>query len=141
MGYKTKIKCLFVGSLTTFVITLVAGIIFTKKYTEIRALGYNLAHSIDNSIQTLGFFTLALIVLSLILFFLREQVFHSWVKFTKWYLPIALLLILISSDTGGGLFIGFGGGYDREGMIWFTTGLFLVISLLIIIIKSWRLRK
>ena len=139
--YRSKIKHIFIYSFVIFLLAIALGVILTKNYTEIRSIGYDLTHVLDSLIQTLGLFSLVIFVTSIILFFLREQIFHSWLRFAKWYLPIATLLILISSDSGGGLFIGFGGGYDREGMIWFTSGLFLIISLILIAVKSWKLRK
>ena len=91
--------------------------------------------------QTMFFFPAIISFFSLLLLFCKEQIFRSWLRFTKYYLPIALLLILTSSSGGGGMFAGgLGTGFDREGMIWFTAGLFFVISVIMIAIKSWKLR-
>jgi len=132
MNHKKKVKKIFLISLAILIISLISEYIVDY---------YKLYYKFETDIlQALFFFPLFLVILSTVLFFTREQVFRSWLRFAKWYLPIAAILILISSDTGGGLFIGFGGGYDREGMIWFTAGLFLIISLLLIATKSWKLR-
>jgi hypothetical protein len=91
--------------------------------------------------MTLSLFGLAVFVLFLILSLMKEAVFQSWWKFAKWYLGIAAVLIVITPGTGGGgLFIGMGGGYDREGMIWFTAGLFFIISIILIIKKAIQTR-
>lgn len=91
--------------------------------------------------QSLFFFPLVLLVISTILFFLREEVFRAWWKFARIYLPIALVLILISSpDAGGGFAMDVGSGYDREGMVWFTSGLFFVISVILIAYKALKLK-
>ncbi|MEK7520288.1 MAG: hypothetical protein AAB581_03555 [Patescibacteria group bacterium] len=92
-------------------------------------------------LEPLFFFSIAIFTISIILYFLREEIFHSWARFTKWYLPLAAILIVFVADSRGGLFIGFGGGFDREGMVWFTAGLFFIISLILIIYKSLKLRR
>jgi len=137
MKYKIKKRNIFIVAISGFIL----GIFFAN----ISELGICTNSFCDDFIeeavgQTLGIFSITTLVISFALFFTREQVFNSWARFTKWYIPIVAVLILFASD-GGGFFIGFGGGFDREGMIWFTSGLFLTISLLLIAIKSWRLRK
>jgi hypothetical protein len=90
---------------------------------------------------TIGFFAVASIVPIIILSFMNSQVYESWWKFTKKYLIIAAILIVLAPISGGGgLFIGMGGGYDREGMIWFTSGLFFIISMILIPLKFRKYR-
>jgi hypothetical protein len=70
-----------------------------------------------------------------------QKVFMAWWKFARVYIPIALILIAISG--GGGMFGGFGagGGYDREGMIWFTSTLFFLITFIMLPLKFRKYRK
>lgn len=70
-----------------------------------------------------------------------QKVFMAWWKFARIYIPIALILIAISG--GSGMFGGFGagGGYDREGMIWFTSGLFFLITFTMLPLKFRKYRK
>ncbi|MBC8464795.1 MAG: hypothetical protein H8D63_00245 [Parcubacteria group bacterium] len=70
-----------------------------------------------------------------------QKVFMAWWKFARIYIPIALVLIAISG--GGGMFGGFGagGGYDREGMIWFTSGLFFLITFIMLPLKFRKYRE
>jgi len=96
-----------------------------------------------------GFFGWLILIAPLLFFFglmswvknHSEKVFTAWWKFARVYIPIALFLILISGGTGmlGGL--GGGGGFDREGTIWFTTGLFFIISMIIIPLKFRKYKK
>ena len=86
--------------------------------------------------QPLGLFSLFIGFLSLAIFFLREEIFHAWIKFARIYLPIAILLILWAPSSDSSLF-----PLDKEVMSLVTSVLFLFISLLIIGIKSWKLRK
>jgi hypothetical protein len=89
---------------------------------------------------TLGMFSLATFLPMIFLSFMRDEVFTAWWKFARIYIPIALVLIAISDGGGmlGGL--GAGGGYDREGMIWFTSGLFFIISMILIPLKFRKYR-
>ncbi|NTV44776.1 MAG: hypothetical protein HGA67_03735 [Candidatus Yonathbacteria bacterium] len=69
-----------------------------------------------------------------------EKVFTAWWKFARIYLPIAFLLVAISPETGGGLIIGMGGGFDREGTVWFTSGLFFLTTFIMLPLKFWKYR-
>lgn len=96
---------------------------------------------IEVIIQTFAFFPLALVFISLPLLFLHEEIFQSWKKFAKIYLSIsvAIILLFMFSSGGGGNF-GLGGGMDAEGATMFLSALFFIISLVIIITKSLKLR-
>src|SRR3989344_1754802 len=88
----------------------------------------------------IGLYSIALFILSSVSYFLDDQIFNSWSKFAKYYLPIAFLFILstvISPGSGSWA----SSGFDSELATWFTVGLFVVISIFIIVIKSWRLHR
>ncbi|MFA5830248.1 MAG: hypothetical protein WC878_00285 [Candidatus Paceibacterota bacterium] len=79
---------------------------------------------------------------SFILLFLKEESFQLWQNFAVVWIPLSLLLIVISPAQSD-CFFGSGficNGFDREGMIWFTAGIFFIVSLIIIAVKSWKLR-
>lgn len=84
------------------------------------------------------FFSLSVLPLSAILYFLREEVFRSWARFAKWYLIASLVLLVLGSNQHGGYIST--GLNDRESMTWFLSGLFFVVSLILIAYKSFRLR-
>ncbi len=85
--------------------------------------------------QALFLFPIVIIILAGILLLTKEQVFNSWLKFSKIFLPIAIILIAIFPAEAGFL------NPDKETVIWLTSGLFFFFSLLIIAVKSWKLRK
>jgi len=91
-------------------------------------------------IQAPAMFSVVLFFLSLILLFLREEIFKSWKTFAIWWIPLSALFILSAPSSGGGS-IGIGGGIDREIVTWWFAGLFLIISLVLIIYKSIALRR
>ena len=130
MGYKKRILI----SLATLVVVFL--IFFFLCY-----LNEDLCS--QNTHETLALYMLALSFstsLSLsILYFLREEVFHSWLRFMKWYAPIATIAVILSNGSHGGW--GIGNIFAPEFVIMWSAGLFFLISLFLIAIKSWNLRK
>ena len=114
--------------------------ICTKTYTWGNTVGcLNDFH--EGIAQGLVLFAICLIVFSSILVFLKPETFRAWFNFTKFYLLISFAFILLSSwSPGGGGFGGPSSNFDGEAAAWFTSGLFFIISILLIIWKSWRLR-
>lgn len=84
-------------------------------------------------------FSISIFLLSLIFLFTREEIFRFWVKFAKYYLPIAALLIILSPETGGGGF-GLSLGFDAELTTWWTAGVFFIVSIVIIIYRTISIR-
>jgi cytochrome bd-type quinol oxidase subunit 2 len=84
-------------------------------------------------------FSAPVFLLSLILLFLREEIFRSWKHFAYWWLPISAFFIMLAPSTDRGSF-DFGMGFDREAVTWFFAVLFFLISLILIIYKSIKLR-
>ncbi len=74
-----------------------------------------------------------------ILYFLHEEVFRSWFRFAKWYISLATIAVILSNGSHGGW--GIGNIFAPEFVIMWSAGLFFVISLVFIMIKSWKLRK
>ncbi len=86
----------------------------------------------------ISFFSIAIFPISIIFIFLRKEIFSSWLKFAKIYIPVSMLLTILSGEgTGGG---GIGLDFDYEITVWFTAGLFFVVSLIFITYKSFKLR-
>jgi hypothetical protein len=84
-------------------------------------------------------FFAAIFVLGIPLYFLKEVVYLAWRKFALWYLPIVAVILMFSSNSGGNGFNP-GYGFDTESLTFFFSGLFALISLVIIAVKSWKLR-
>ena len=133
MGYKRVLKYLSVLAIIVFLIDLSllcqpdAELTCTGRWSE--SIGY-----------PLGIFSIALFFLSLILRFTREQVFRSWLKFARIFLPIAIALIVLTPSGSGGFSAGFGGP-DRETVTEELAALFSLISLVLIVYKSIKLRS
>ncbi len=78
--------------------------------------------------------SLSLFLPTSLLLFCKEAIYQSWKKFTLFYTPLFLLMILFALGGSGGM-SGIG-----EGFAFFLAGLYSFLSLLIIIIQSIRLR-
>ena len=81
----------------------------------------------------------AALIPAAILSFCRAQIFNSWIKLISWWMPISVLLIIVipegSNDWFNPFFVG------KEDVTWLMSGLFLLISLVLIAWKSFPFRK
>jgi len=68
---------------------------------------------------------------SIITYFLKDEIFKSWSKFTYVWLPLSIILTSITPDSRGGFFVSL---WDPEMTAIFMTGLYALISLIIIIV-------
>ena len=138
MDYKKTIK------LGASITTIGALLIVIFEYFDIvicpRAAGKGIFCVYDAKIvaEPLFFFLAALVPVFIILIFTKQQVFTTWKKFAIPYLIISAIILLIPSGGMGGFM---GGGPDNEFFTIMLSGLFLIISILIIAIKSYKLRK
>ena len=49
------------------------------------------------------FIMVPLFVFSLITLRMREEVFRTWIHFAIWFVPLSVVLIIMSPDRGGGM--------------------------------------
>ncbi len=89
--------------------------------------------------EPLGIALLGIIPTMIILLFTPKKVFMIWKKFAVPYIVIAAILLFFAGDGGGG-FLG-GSLVDGEILAWFFAILFFIISITIIGIKSFMLRR
>ena len=92
----------------------------------------------DDLQQFLGLFSIISFIVLVILYFLLEQVFISWFKFARIYIPIALVLAVGGGATSNGsdLF-----NTDAEFFTTFFSVIFVVISIVLIIRAHRRLKR
>lgn len=90
--------------------------------------------------QPLFFLSAVFFIFLIPLYFLKEAIYLSWRKFALWYLPIVGIILMLSSLNSGGNGFNPGYGFDTESLTFFFSGLFALISLLIIAVKSYKLR-
>lgn len=126
--------------------TLILGYVFTQPLqfglcSNSYLFGGNLRCA-DDLLPSIGdsliLFSVITIVVSAALHFFRDEIFHAWLKFSYWWIPLSALIIFTTPTTDHSWALG---GPTRETMSFVMSGLFLVISLILITTKSWLLRK
>ena len=81
---------------------------------------------------------ISIIIVSTLLFFVKEQVLSLWLKFAYFWLPLTLLFVLVSPPGGGGFLPPMA---TRETNSLLLAKIFVVLSVAIIAYKSYKLRK
>jgi len=81
---------------------------------------------------------LPMAILSLFTYKFRKEVFHAWIRFAKWWIPISLILTILTPATTGSSFVPF---FGRGHVAIAMSALFLIISLIIIAWKYATTRK
>ena len=89
----------------------------------------------ENTAIFIILFSASIALSGVLLLFFSPLVFASWLRFAKYYLPIAAVLIILSPVSDGSIF-----GFDKEFMTWLLSGTFFVVSLILITYKQIRLR-
>ena len=89
----------------------------------------------ENTAIFIILFSISTALSNIPLAFLSPSVFSSWFHFSKYYLPIAALLIILSPVSDGSLL-----GFDKEFISWFLAGTFFVVSMVLIVYKQPRTR-
>ena len=99
---------------------------------EICILHYN------SYIDPMMFFSLAIILISLILFFINDSIFKKWLCFALlWFIFTIILIILAPVSTRGWMNF----GPTKELVSIWMGSLFVILSLVQIIWQSWKARK
>ena len=68
--------------------------------------------------------------------FVQENTYRDWRKFAMWAIPLGAILIALSPVQGSGV-IGIP-SFDREIVTWIVSVVFLVVSLIIMALRSRR---
>src|SRR3989344_5703209 len=90
----------------------------------------------DPIAEIVSIFLVALLLIS-ILYFLHDEIYQSWFRFARWWIPLSMLLIFISPEYPTNI-------YDpiQKGSVAFVmSGAFVVISIITIAIKYFSLKR
>jgi hypothetical protein len=114
----------------TLFISSVAGILLAFTLNYLYRNSY-ISNGIYKGIaEPLFYISISLFITLLILFFTKEEIFRSWIKFTYIWIPISIFLVLIIPNGGNSSFVSL---IDRESVSMLMAGLFFIISLIIVI--------
>ncbi|MBM3261623.1 hypothetical protein FJY93_04385 [Candidatus Kaiserbacteria bacterium] len=83
-------------------------------------------------------FAPVMFILSLITYFLREEVFRTWIRFTYWWVPLSFVVVLFAGSRPSANIVGLS---DQEIFGFLTWSLYVLISLVTIIWKYFGTRK
>ena len=83
-------------------------------------------------------FSVCIFVVAIIINFFPENIFHFWTRFAYWWILLSALIIFLSPITNHDWGIV---NPTREIMSWVMGGLLIIISLLLIAFKSYKLRE
>ncbi|MDP3042990.1 MAG: hypothetical protein Q8N21_01170 [bacterium] len=124
--------------LVSAVLCAITGYVFGTVFRKVFCSSFDCQDFFDYVGQFLFLFSIILIIVNFPLIFLKKEIFTSWWKFTRIYVPISAILTILSGSGRGGGYISFTSDY--ESTAWFTAGLFFIISLALIIYKFIKLR-
>ncbi|MEX1112523.1 MAG: hypothetical protein WEC84_03600 [Candidatus Andersenbacteria bacterium] len=82
----------------------------------------------------------ALFLIFLVLFFLPSIYFKAWLKYAAWFIPVAVVWISMTSTSCGGGF-GLSMCLDKELATWWSSGIYVVFSFIVIGATSLVNRK
>lgn len=86
--------------------------------------------------QPLGIFSVCVFVISLILLIVHDQIFETWSKFSLIVLPILVILIAVTPAVKSNPI-----SFDKEMTTLSLAAVYFILSILIIIFKSLKLRR
>src|SRR3989344_3046175 len=141
MTHKKTTKILLGASLLLFVLGLVFAFseeVGLCQYNEISCI--NLYS--EGLAQPLILGMLALVITLIALLFIRQEVFKAWSKFALVAIPLAVIWIALTPvQSGSGAIAGLGIAETRESVTWIASIAFFAISLLIILVKSLKIKN
>jgi hypothetical protein len=95
----------------------------------------NMWRPINDVVLPVLFFFPTMLVIQIATWRLNEQIIATWIKFLSWWVPLSIILIIVTPNTKGMFFPNL---KEIFGLV--LPGLFLLISLILIIKKSIQLR-
>lgn len=96
---------------------------------------YSMIDSLAKGISFFVFFlSLPLILFSLITYKMRDEVFHAWWRFARWWVPVIIAVTLFVQNAGGG------GGWGMNGGAFdvFFIGIFYAIFIIVSLVKIFN---
>ncbi len=115
------------------------GIVYPEKI-GLCALGNNTC-IYSFPVFTLGhplfFLSLSIFAISIVLYFVRDEIFKAWGKFAAVFIPLSIVLVYLAPIQSSDWIF----PLDKKLAASLLARLFFLLSLLIIAIKSGRLRK
>ena len=90
----------------------------------------------DDSFMAIFLVFLPFFLFSLITYKMKDNIFQTWFKFARIWVPLTILLVILSPEYGNSLL-----PVEKGTVSFFMSALFLIISLIIIAYKSFQNSK
>lgn len=121
-----------------FVGTVISLILTSEQFYDFCFSGGHCWHLYNfvDSISNLFVFFPVILLFSLVTYKMRDEVFIAWVKFTLFWVPLSVFFVAITPDTSAMLQV-----VDKEFITALFLGLFALISVVIISVRSYQLRR
>ena|SRR3989338_412599 len=132
MDYKTKLSILSLATLVTAIIAFFLSRPIRSGFCGRGDTGCTALFG-DSIGTPLLSFSVSILVLSLIFRLLPHGVFYSWLSFAKYFLVGVVVLIVLTPVADNSIL-----NFDREFMSLLLAGIFLGVSLILIIYKQLR---
>jgi hypothetical protein len=118
---------------TSVAILGILAVVDTMGGPQICGIGNLACRTNLEDILTLFYPIPVLFLLSLITYKMRDQVFHAWWVFARWWVPVIIFVtLLLNSAGGGGGYVGMGAAFD--GFIYLILyGVLIIVSLVKIV--------
>ena len=97
----------------------------------------------EHILQLGGFLALSFLILSLITYKMKEEVFQAWWRFARWWVLVIIAVTLFLQNAGGGGGIGISGavGGAFDALILGILYAILVITSLVKIVRAYLKTK
>jgi len=97
---------------------------------------YSSCSSVLDQVAEIFFISVPLLILSIVTFYMHEQIYKSWFAFVRCWIPLSVTFILLVPEYGGHFM-----NFIAKGNITFVMSLiFIVVSVIIIAYKYFALK-
>ncbi|MFZ2303404.1 MAG: hypothetical protein WAV98_01270 [Minisyncoccia bacterium] len=92
-------------------------------------------------VASLAIVSTPLFLLSLITYRMKDEVFHAWWNFAKWFIPVIIVVTLWLENAGGGGGWGISSGIFEFAVLWLLYIIFIITSLVKIVRAYIKTRR
>lgn len=134
-SYKRNIIIIMSLSISSLIISIILG--FSEKIGICMVNERTCLNTVDLFIEPMFLISISIILILSILFFISENFYHSWKRFALIFLPLGIISILLAPSLSRDPLFNF----DKQFFTLATSGLFFIISLLIIFYQWFKLHR
>lgn len=110
--------------------------LFAKELGLCALINSSCTNTFDPIAENLSVF-IPLLALSIITYFMREEVYRTWLRFAQWWIPLSMLAIFIAPEYATDWML----RIEKGSVAFFSSVLFIIISLILIAWKYFATRR